>query len=126
MKKQKQKQAAGGSAQGAKGVISLAGHPRAKQHIRMAKGWAGLAGCSFAGYVAWKAGLPFFDAVLRALLWGVASYMVVWFLAVQVWRQLAIAEVRAAEKQWLDVKQEAERLARERTAQTQADMAANG
>jgi hypothetical protein len=120
----KQKQGAGGTAKGANGEISLAGHPRARQHIRMAKGWAGLAGCSFAGYVGWKAGLPFFDAVLRALLWGVASYMVVWFLAVQVWRQLAIAEVRAAEKQWLERRQEAERLARERAAQMQADMAA--
>jgi hypothetical protein len=105
-------------------VIKLSEHPRAKRHIRLAKSWAGLGGCTFAGYVAWKGGLPFFDTVLRALLWGVASYMLVWFLAVQVWRQLAIAEVRAAEKQWLERKQEAERLARERAAQMQAEMAA--
>jgi hypothetical protein len=114
-------QKAAGSAQ--KGQIALSQHPRAKRQIRVAKGWAGLAGAAFAGYVAWKSGLPFFDTVLRALLWGVASYMVVWFFAVQVWRQLAIAEVRAAEKQWLERKQEAERLARERAAQMQAEMA---
>jgi hypothetical protein len=106
-----------------KGQIALSQHPRAKRQIRVAKGWAGLAGAAFSGYVAWKSGLPFFDTVLRALLWGVASYMVVWFFAVQVWRQLAIAEVRAAEKQWLERKQEAERLARERAAQMQAEMA---
>jgi hypothetical protein len=117
------KKAVGGGQK--KGQIALSGHPRAKRHIRAAKGWAGLAGCAFAGYVAWKNGLPFFDTVLRALLWGVASYVLVWFLAVQVWRQLAIAEVRAAEKQWLERKQEAERIARERAAQMQAEMAAN-
>ena len=104
--------------------ISVSQHPRARRQIGLAKGWAGLAGAAFSGYVAWKGGLPFFDTVLRALLWGVASYMLVWFLAVQVWRQLAIAEVRAAEKQWLARKQEAERLARERAAQMQAEMAA--
>jgi hypothetical protein len=49
--------------------------------------------------------------------------MLVWFLALQVWRQLAIAEVRAAEKDWLERKGEAERLARERAAQARADMA---
>ena len=90
----------------------------------MAKGWGGLVAAAFSGYVAWKSGLPFFDTVLRALLWGTAAYVVVWFCAVQVWRQLAIAEVRAAEKQWLERKQEAERLARERAAQMQAEMAA--
>jgi hypothetical protein len=106
--------------------IALSQHPRAQRHIRKAKGWAGLIGAAFSGYVAWKHGLPFFDTVLRALMWGVASYVVVWFLAVQVWRQVAIAEVRAAEKQWLERRQEAERLARERAAQMQAEMAANG
>jgi hypothetical protein len=105
-------------------VIKLSEHPRAKHHIRLAKGWAGLAGAALAGYASWKSGLPFVDTVLRAVLWGVAAYILIWFLAVQVWRQLAIAEVRAAEKQWLDRKEEAERLARERAAQVQADMAA--
>jgi hypothetical protein len=119
----KKKQRAGGRGQGAGAQISLSQHPRAKSQIAIAKGWAGLVGAAFSGYLAWKGGLPFFDTVLRALLWGVASYMLVWFLAVQVWRQLAIAEVRAAEKQWLERKQEAERLARERAVQMQAEMA---
>ena len=105
------------------GQIALSQHPRAQRQIGLAKGWAGLAGAAFSGYVAWKSGLPFFDTVLRALMWGVASYVVVWFLAVQVWRQVAIAEVRAAEKQWLEHKHEADRLARERAAQMQAEMA---
>ena len=92
----------------------------------MAKSWAGLVGCVFAGYASWHGGAPFFDSVLRALLWGVAAYLLVWFCAVQVWRQFAIAEVRAAEKVWLEQKEEAERLQRERAAQVQADRAMAG
>jgi hypothetical protein len=101
-------------------VIKLSEHPRAKRQIRLAKSWAGLAGCAFAGYASWNGGAGFLDTVLRALLWGVAAYIVVWFCAVQVWRQIAIAEVKAAEKDWLERKREAERLAGERAAQAQA------
>jgi hypothetical protein len=101
-------------------AITLSGHPRARHQIRVAKGWAGLAACAFAGYMSWHGGAPFFDTVLRALLWGVAAYVLVWFCAVQVWRQIAIAEVRAAEKLWRERRAEAERVHRERIAQAQA------
>jgi hypothetical protein len=127
-KKKDAKGAAGkGKGKGAKqaqssGEIKLSGHPRAKQQIRAAKSWAGLAGCVLAGYASWHGGAPFFDTVLRSLMWGVAAYMLVWFCAVQVWRHLAIAEVRAAEKLWRERRDEAERAARERMAQAQADM----
>ena len=96
--------------------IRLSQHPRAQYEIRRAKGWGGLIGCALAAYLEWKGGLPFFDIAMRALLWGVVAYVVVWFVAVQVWRQLAIAEIRAAEKAWQDRKAELERLARERAA----------
>jgi hypothetical protein len=124
--KQKQKKGAGGKGQKAQGTgeIKLSGHPRAKRQIRLAKGWAGLAGCVLAGYASWHGGAPFFDTVLRSLLWGIAAYMLVWFCAVQVWRHLAIAEVRAAEKAWRARKAEIELQARERLAQSQADQAA--
>ena len=101
-------------AQQPSGEIKLSGHPRAKHQIRVAKGWAGLAGCVLAGYASWHGGAPFFDTVLRALMWGVAAYILMWFCAVQVWRHVAIAEVRAAEKLWRERKAEAEQAARER------------
>jgi hypothetical protein len=104
--------------------VRVSEHPRARRHIRLAKGWAGLAGCVLAGYASWHGGAPFVDTALRALLWGVAAYVLVWFCAVQVWRQLAVAEVRAAEKLWLERKAEAERIHRERVAQAQAERAA--
>jgi hypothetical protein len=106
------------------GEVRLSEHPRARHQIRLAKGWAGVAGVALAGYASWKGGAPFFDTVLRALLWGIAAYVVVWFCAVQVWRHLAVAEVRAAEKLWRERKAEVERLARERAAQAQAERAA--
>ena len=102
------------------GEIKLSEHPRARHQIRLAKGWAGLAGCAFAGYASWHGGAPFVDTALRALLWGVAAYVLVWFCAVQVWRQVAIAEVRAAEKEWRERKAEIEKQALERAAQAQA------
>jgi hypothetical protein len=43
---------------------------------------------------------------------------------VQVWRHLAVAEVRAAGKLLRERRSEAERLARERAAQAQAERAA--
>jgi hypothetical protein len=105
-------------------AVRLSDHPRAKHQIGLAKGWAGLAGCVLAGYAAWHSGAPFFDTALKALLWGVAAYVLVWFCAVQVWRHLAVAEVRAAEKVWRAQKAEAEQVARERAAQAQAERAA--
>jgi hypothetical protein len=116
------KKKSGQKEKGGSGEITLSGHPRAKRQIGLAKGWAGLAGCVLAGYASWHGGAPFFDTVLRSLMWGVAAYMLVWFCAVQVWRHLAIAEVRAAEKLWRERRDEAERAARERMAQAQADM----
>ncbi len=120
----RKKQRAEGGGQRTDGGITLSGHPRARHQIRVAKGWAGLAGCALAGYASWHGGAPLFDTALRALLWGVAAYVLVWFLAVQVWRQVAIAEVRAAEKLWRQRKTEAEQVARDRVAQAQADRAA--
>jgi hypothetical protein len=115
---------AGKKAPQSAGDIKLSGHPRAKQQIRVAKGWAGLAGCVLAGYASWHGGAPIFDTLLRSLLWGVASYMLMWFCAVQVWRHVAIAEVRAAEKVWRERKAEAELQAREFVAQAEAERAA--
>jgi hypothetical protein len=82
------------------GAIRLAEHPRARRQIGVAKSYAGLGAFLFAGYASYSSGAPFLDVATRSLMWGLAAYVLVWALAVQVWRQLAIAEVRAAEKKW--------------------------
>lgn len=82
--------------------IRLSQHPRARRQIRTARAWGALAGFGLAFYASWHGGAPFYDAVGRALLWGTGCYLVVWACAQQIWRQLAIAELRAAERIWLE------------------------
>jgi uncharacterized membrane protein YccC len=74
--------------------IALEGHPRAQQSISRMKGLGGLGCFVVVGFLSLRAGVPFFDAGLRALVAGVVGYAVAWFGAVQVWRQLAVAEIR--------------------------------
>ena len=74
--------------------IRLSAHPRARRQIAEAKGWGALVAFSLVALVSWQAGVPAFDVGLRALMAGVLGYIVAWFVAVQVWRHLAVAEVR--------------------------------
>ena len=105
--------------------VRLTDHPRAQRSIRQAKSYAGLGGFLLAGYAQWNAGGMFLDVATSALLWGIASYVVVWALAVQVWRQLAIAEVRAAERKWEESK-EASRQEQEQVAKLTKALEDNG
>src|SRR4051812_14359391 len=80
------------------GEMRLSEHPRASRHIRKAKGWGGLAAFMLVGLLSLRAGVPFFESGLRALLAGAAGYAVGWGITVLAWRHLAVAEVRAAER----------------------------
>ena len=92
-KEKKGKKGKGGAdGQGA----SIASHPRAKASIRRAKGWAGIVGFAMAGFVSLQASVPLFQAGLRALGAGVIGYMLAWWVGVLVWRQLILAEQKAA------------------------------
>jgi hypothetical protein len=89
-KQKKPKAPRGGSA------MSVAAHPRATASIRRAKAWGGIVGLFLVGWLSLRAGVVPFEAGVRALLGGVAGYMAAWVVAVQVWRHLIVAEVRAA------------------------------
>lgn len=93
----------------------VAGHPRAKRQIGLAKSYAGLGAFGLVAWSTWHAGAPFPDVVMRSLLWGVAAYLVVWAMAVHVWRHIAVAEVRAAERRWRERKAEEEEQIRKLT-----------
>jgi hypothetical protein len=77
-------------------VMTVAAHPRAAHAVRRAKGAGGLVGLVLAALLSHSAGLPAADVGLRALLGGIAGYLVFWVVAVEAARHLVVAEARAA------------------------------
>ena len=77
------------------GGLSVAAHPRAAAQVRKAKGWGGLAAFVITGYLSLSHGATADIAGMRALVAGVAGYVLAWGCAVMVWRQLMVAEIRA-------------------------------
>jgi uncharacterized membrane protein YccC len=88
----KKKDAAAAAAPGGTG-LHLSGHPRARRHIALAKGWGGLGAFLLVLLLSSRAGLPLTDAVLRGMLGGLLGYLVGWMLSVSIWRHLAVAEI---------------------------------
>jgi hypothetical protein len=89
------KKAKKGKAAAADG-ISVAGHPRAAAGVKRAKGFAGIGFFVIGAYLSYKAGVPADQVALRAIAVGIAGYMLAWACSVTVWRQLVLAELRAA------------------------------
>jgi hypothetical protein len=75
---------------------SVATHPRAAAAVRRAKGFGGLGGFALAALLSHRAGLAASDTLERALIAGVAGYVLAWGCAVTVWRHLLLAEMRTA------------------------------
>jgi hypothetical protein len=86
----------GAAAGDASAEPSVAAHPRAGSHVRRAKGWGGLTGFGIAAYLSMHAGVPTYDAGIRALVAGAAGYLLAWGCSVTVWRHLLVAELRVA------------------------------
>ena len=81
---------------GAAPGTSIATHPRARHSVRQVKGWAGIAGFVIAAVVSLQASVPLLQVGERALGAGVVGYLLGWWVSVVIWRQLIIAEQRAA------------------------------
>jgi hypothetical protein len=94
-KDKKDKKGKGKNAEQSQGA-SIATHPRARHSIRQAKGWVGLAGFAIAAVLSLQASVPLIQVGERALAAGVIGYMLAWWCSVLVWRQLIVAEQRAA------------------------------
>ena len=78
--------------------MRLSDHPRARASIRRAKGIAGLGTFLVVGFLALRAGILAPEALVRALIAGLAAYWLAWGVAVTVWRQIALGELEAARK----------------------------
>src|SRR3954468_20221179 len=77
--------------------VRLDAHPRAQRSIARAKAIGGVIGFVIGLWVRSRAGLPAWDTGVRALAGGVAGWLIVWVAALQIWKQLIIAEYRVAE-----------------------------
>jgi hypothetical protein len=77
-------------------AIRLSDHPRATRQIEGARGWGGIGCFALVALSGLASGVPPATVGLRALIAGIVGYMVCWFLAVMVWRHLAVAEEAAA------------------------------
>jgi hypothetical protein len=76
--------------------VSVAKHPRASASVTRWKGLGGLGGFLLAGAASKLNGAVAFEMGWRALVGGVAGYLVAWAVSVTVWRHLLRAHVRAA------------------------------
>jgi hypothetical protein len=74
---------------------SVIAHPRARISIRRWRGRAGLLGLVLVTFLSLRAGVPAFDAVLRGLAGGFASYFLAWIAGIVAWRHLVLAELIA-------------------------------
>ena len=95
-------------------VISVSAHPRASSAIRKMKAWAGLGGFALVGLLSWRAGVEPFESLVRALVTGVALYLVAWMAGVALWRSLVVEEARLEGERRREAIEEQIRLARER------------
>ena len=103
-KKDKEKKDGGNEVKGKKGnkgkgqpasAISIAGHPYAASAVRSLKGWGGVIGFALAAILSLRAGVPLAVLGLRAIVAGLAGYMVAWWCGVAAWRAIVTAEARA-------------------------------
>lgn len=85
---------ASGKAEGQR--IAVSEHPRASRFVRQAHEAAGLGGFLLGGWMSLHTH-TLADALLRALVAGVACQMVVWAAAVMLCRHLIVAEIKSRE-----------------------------
>ena len=76
--------------------VRLSAHPRAVRSIRRIRAGTGLLALAVVLVLSLRAGVPPFDATLRALAWGVGLHFLAWAVAVTAWRHLVLAELELA------------------------------
>lgn len=75
---------------------SIATHVRARSSVRRVKAWTGIGGFVIAAVLSLQASVPPLQVGVRALAAGLVGYLLAWWFSVLIWRQLIMAEHRAA------------------------------
>ena len=91
-----------GEAAGDELAIRVGAHPRARRSIRRARALAGMAGFVIVLLLALNAGVPAFEALLRALAGGLVLHFGTWACAIALWRRLIVVELEAARASYLE------------------------
>ncbi len=78
-------------------AISISGHPRAQRSIRRIRARTAIVAFVIVLILSHRSGVPNQEAVLRALLAGLAGNLAGWACAMGVWRQLIMGELRIVE-----------------------------
>jgi len=99
-------------------AATIAGHPRARVSIRRTRTRAAVIAFLLVFALGLYGGQTPFDATWRALLAGVIVNFVAWRIALAVWRQIIIAELRAAEEAYEERKRERREEAEKRAERT--------
>ena len=81
-------------------------HPVAARHIARARAWAALIGFVVAFWLSYRAGLPFPECGVRAIVAGLVCRVIAWAVVVSVWRQLIPAQIAAAHRRRQAAEQE--------------------
>jgi hypothetical protein len=111
-------------AEGGQAPVRLSAHPRAMASIRRVRGWCGLIGFGLVTILSLRSGLLLPDAVLRGIVGGAVAHFAGWFVAIKLWRQVALAELDAArERHEARVEEIKRRAAEEAAARLAADAA---
>lgn len=102
-KEGKGKRGKGGAeaAPSADGKPSVAAHPKAVRQVAQAKSFGGLAGFVLGGYLSLSTH-TLVETGMRAIEAGIICYMVVWAVAVFVWRRLLVLEISDRKQELLD------------------------
>jgi hypothetical protein len=96
--------------------LRLADHPRATRQIRTVRSWVALAGFAVVLLLSLRAHTPLEDALSRALMAGVLSFVLAWATMIVAWRQLAQAEIEHARRRIVAALLELEAAEREGSA----------
>ena len=97
---------------------SVSAHPRARRSINRTKAWAGLAVFAIVALLSYRAGVPTFEIGVRALVAGIAGYLLAWFAAVLLWQRLVLQELKEETERRKAAHEAA--LEAQRTAQAEA------
>ena len=106
--------------------IRLSTHPGAAAAVKRVRARCGLGAFVLVGLLCLHAGLPAFDAVLRALIAGIIAHIAGWFVAIAFWRTVVRQQaIQAAEAYNARIRKAHMEAAERATAQLSAQRAAD-